>query len=134
MGIKYGHHQPHCITYYAKFSGFCKDPIAYSLGAKLLNLLQYKSDSVTSLNTFLSYFKGLCVYPDAGSSGVVYGFRDTSFVKLYYHEPGVITNSTFIIFPFNAKGHQFNNISFDRTGTQLASINNPVYAVPYTNT
>jgi hypothetical protein len=105
-----------------------------SLGAKLLSLMQFRSDTVTNTNSFLSYFKGLCIYPDASSSGVIYGFRDTAFVKLYYHEPGVITNYTYVILPFNTKTHQFNNISFDRTGTQLASINNPAYAVPNTIT
>jgi hypothetical protein len=105
-----------------------------SLGMKLLTMMILKSDTLTSLNTFLGYFKGLCIYPDPGNSGVVYGFRDTAFIKLYYHEPGVVTNSTFIIFPFNTKTHQFNNISFDRSGTQLASINDPAYAVPYTST
>ena len=105
-----------------------------SIGLKLLDLMQFRSDTVTNLNSFLSYFKGVCIYPDASSSGVIYGFRDTAFVKLYYHEPGTVTNYTYAIFPFNVKTHQFNNISFDRTGTQLANINNPIYNVPNTST
>ncbi len=105
-----------------------------SIGLKLLYLMQFRSDTVTNLNSFLSYFKGLCIYPDASSSGVVYGFRDTAFVKLYYHEPGVVTNYTYTIFPFSVKTHQFNNISFDRSGTQLANINDPIYNVPNTGT
>lgn len=105
-----------------------------SLGEKLLTLMEFRSDTVINTNSFLSYFKGLCVYPDASSSGVIYGFRDTAFVKLYYHVPGVITNYTYVILPFNVKFHQFNNISFDRSGTQLALINSPAYAVPNTVT
>ena len=105
-----------------------------SIGMKLLNLMQFRSDTVTNLNSFLSYFKGLCIYPDPSSSGVIYGFRDTAFIKLYYHEPGTITNYTYTIFPFSVKSHQFNNISFDRTGTQLANIGNPIYNVPNTGT
>ncbi|HLX90702.1 MAG TPA: DUF4270 family protein [Puia sp.] len=105
-----------------------------SIGLRLLNMMQYRSDTVINLNSFLSYFKGLVVYPDPSTSGVIYGFRDTAFVKLYYHEPGVVTNYTYVIFPFNTRAHQFNNISFDRTGTQLASIGSPAYIVPNTVT
>jgi hypothetical protein len=105
-----------------------------SVGEKLLTLMEYRSDTVTNTNSFLSYFKGLCIYPDAGSSGVIYGFKDTAFVKLYYHVPGVVTNYTYVILPFSVKSHQFNNISFDRSGTQLASINSPAYAVTNTVT
>src|SRR5579862_741657 len=105
-----------------------------SIGTKLLTLMEFRSDTVTNANSFLSYFKGLCIYPDPGSSGVIYGFRDTAFVKLYFHEPGVVTNYSYVIFPFNTRAHQFNNISFDRTGTQLASIGSPAYIVPNTVT
>ena len=105
-----------------------------SVGIALLNLMEFRSDTVTNPQTFFSYFKGLCIYPDTTSSGVIYGFRDTAFVKLYYHEPGVITNYTYTIFPFNTKSHQFNNISFNRAGTQLANISSPQYAVANTNT
>ncbi|HSZ84773.1 MAG TPA: DUF4270 family protein [Puia sp.] len=105
-----------------------------SLAAKLLTLMEFKSDTVTNTNSFLSYFKGLCIYPDANSSGVIYGFRDTAFIKLYYHTPGVVTNYTYVILPFSVKSHQFNNISFDRSGTQLAAINSPAYVVPNTVT
>jgi hypothetical protein len=105
-----------------------------SLGVKILDLMEYKSDSITNINTFLSYFKGVYIYPDPSSSGVIYGFRDTAFIKLYYHEPSIFPDYTYTILPFNAKGHQFNHITFDRTGTQLANISSPVYAVPYTDT
>jgi len=105
-----------------------------SVGIKLLALMQFRSDTVTTASTFFTYFKGLCIYPDTTISGVIYGFRDTAFIKLYYHEPGTITNYTYSIFPFNTKSHQFNNISFNRSGTQLANISSPAYAVTNTVT
>jgi hypothetical protein len=117
-----------------EFQDSLKIRLPDSVGLKLMDLMRFRSDTVTNTNSFLSYFKGFCIYPDANSSGVIYGFRDTAFVKFYYHEPGVITRYTYIIFPFSVKTHQFNNISFDRTGTQLAAINNPIYAVPNTVT
>jgi uncharacterized protein DUF4270 len=125
---------PRALHTTQEFQDSVKIRLPDSLGAKLLSLMEFRSDTVTNTNSFLSYFKGLCIYPDANSSGVIYGFRDTAFVKLYYHVPGVVTNYTYVILPFNVKSHQFNNISFDRTGTQLASINSPAYAIPNTVT
>jgi len=44
-------------------------------------------------------------------------------MRLYYHEPGVITNYKHIDFPFNNKSFQFNNISVDRSASPLAVLN-----------
>ncbi len=93
-----------------------------TLGQRLLNMFVNNSDTITNLNTFLSYFRGLAVYSDTGAShiGTIFGFRDTVFMRLYYHEPGVITNYKHIDFPYNNKSFQFNNITADRSNSPLA--------------
>jgi len=93
-----------------------------TLGQRLLNMFRNNSDTITNLNTFLSYFRGLVVYSDTGAShiGTLLGFKDTAFMRLYYHEPGAATNFKHIDFPFNNKSFQFNNITVDRSSSPLA--------------
>ena len=92
-----------------------------TLGLRLLGMIQNKSDTITNPNSFLGYFKGVTVYSDTGAtnSGAIYGFKDTVFMRLYYHQPGVFTTHNFLDFPFNNKSHQFNQITADRTGSPL---------------
>jgi hypothetical protein len=97
-----------------------------TLGQRLLVMLQNRSDTITNLNTFLNYFKGITIYSDTNAPhiGTMYGFKDSVVMRLYYHEPGVVTNFKFIDFPYNNKAYQFNQISVDRSGTPLAIIKN----------
>lgn len=95
--------------------------IADSLGQRLLVMLKNNSDTISNLNTFLGYFKGLVLYSDTSSPhvGTLYGFKDSVYMRLYFHEPGPVTTYKFIDFPFNNNQHQFNQITVDRTGTPL---------------
>ncbi|MBS1949305.1 MAG: DUF4270 family protein, partial [Bacteroidetes bacterium] len=95
-----------------------------SLGQHLFTMIQNKSDTITSANSFLGYFKGLVVYPDTstGHTGVMYGFKDSVVMRLYYHEPGVFTAPKFVDFPFNNNANQFNQINVNRNGSPLAAL------------
>ena len=95
-----------------------------SLGLALMGMIQRRSDTTATLNTFLNYLRGFVLSTDNGSKGVVYGFRDTVTMRLHYHEPGAINNYKFIDFPYNNRAHQFNQISIDRSGTPLQALVN----------
>jgi len=99
-----------------------KIKLSNTLGQDLYNKLYNRSDTVTNLTNFLYYFRGLAIAPSPGSSGVVFGFRDSAILRVYYHEPGVLLTSKFIDFGVTDRGFQFNNITTDRTGTALANL------------
>jgi hypothetical protein len=109
------------IPYTSQFNNdSLKIKLTDPLGQSLFNLLQGQSDTVKNAAAFLSYFKGLCIYPDNTSLGAVYGFRDSIILRLYYHEPGVILTGKFVDFRINNRNFQFNNVSFNRSNTALA--------------
>jgi hypothetical protein len=101
-----------------------------ALGAKFFNLLYNQSDTVKTAATFRGYFKGLTIYPDPALPGAIYGFKDSIFVRLYYHEPGVVYQPKFVDFPFTNKSNQFNNIYVDRTGTPVDGIGRQHTEIP----
>jgi len=93
-----------------------------TLGQHLFEMIRNVSDTIRSINSFISYFKGLTIYPDntIGHSGTLYGFKDTVTMRLFYHQPGIYTTSHFVDFTLSNNSNQFNHISADRTGTPLA--------------
>lgn len=94
-----------------------------ALGRQLLDLLFRKSDSVTNLTSFLHFFRGLYISADSTKKGVIYDFKDSAIVRLYYHEPGASFNYLHIDFPLNNGAYQFNHVDVDRSSTPLAAIN-----------
>ncbi|MBS1600720.1 MAG: DUF4270 family protein [Bacteroidetes bacterium] len=92
------------------------------LGKELFRMLYNHSDTVKNLSTFLGYFKGLTVYPDDLSEGSIYGFKDTVRMRIYYHEPGLVYTTLYSDFILNNKSSQFNQITFDRSGTPSSQI------------
>jgi len=105
-----------------KLNDSVKIKLPDSMGQELYNLLYNQSDTVRNINTFLGYFKGFAIYPDDNSMGSIYGFKDTVIMRLYYHEPGLVYTPKFIDFLLNNKQYQFNQITYDRTGTPTAPI------------
>jgi hypothetical protein len=93
-----------------------------ALGEQFFNLLFHHSDTVKNKDAFRGFFRGLTIYPDENSVGAVFGFKDSLFIRLYYHEPGVVNQPKTSDFPYTNKPNQFNQISFDRTGTVLDGI------------
>jgi len=88
-----------------------------SMGEELFDLLYRQSDTITNPVTFRGYFKGLAVYPDTSLPGAVYGFKDSMYLRIYYHEPGVVVTEHSTDFGIVNQFTQFNQIKADRIGT-----------------
>src|SRR5665213_1580756 len=101
-----------------------------ALGHTFFNLLYNQSDTVKNAQTFRGFFKGLTIYPDLNKPGATFGFKDSLFVRMYYHDPGVVYQPKFIDFPYVNKNNQFNQISYDRSGTAIQSISQQNIEIP----
>ncbi len=102
-------------------------------GFELFRMIQSVSDTVTNTNIFLGYFKGVSMAPGASTMGALYGFKDTVVMRLYYHEPGVVMTPKFTDFIIWNRAFQWNQITYDRTGTPLQllpSLKSPVPGTP----
>lgn len=93
-----------------------------SLGRALFNMFYNKSDSIIKPANWLNWFHGLCISPSPGSEGAIYGFQDSAVMRIYYHEAAAYTLQKFLDFTLTDKPFQFNNISFDRTGSPIATL------------
>ncbi len=100
-----------------------KISMPYNYGQQLFGLLYRRPDTITNPITFRGYFKGLAVYPDITRPGAVYGFKDSMFLRIYYHEPGVVVVNTYSDFRVVNQTTQFNQISVDRIGTPTQGLN-----------
>ncbi len=96
-----------------------------NLGHQLYNMVYNKSDSVKTLTTFLNWFHGLCISPAQGSQGVIYGFKDSCIMRIYYRENGVTSSEKYIDFNLGNRSFQFNNITEDWTGSPIADLIKP---------
>jgi hypothetical protein len=98
-----------------------------ALGQELYNMVYNKSDTMTTLTTFLNWFSGLCISPGAGSQGIMYGFKDSSLMRIYYRSntgggPSVTKTIDFTIYN---RASQWNHITNNRTGSPLANLAGP---------
>jgi hypothetical protein len=107
------------------FGDSVKIRLDQSLGQKMYDMIFNNSDSIKKSENFLNWFHGLCISPDASTKGIIYGFSDSVLMRIYYHEVGTTTTLKTIDFGITNKGFQFNNITTDRSGTQLAKLNAP---------
>ncbi|HEX4850698.1 MAG TPA: DUF4270 family protein, partial [Puia sp.] len=116
----------HPTSFYTsqKLNDSLKIKLPDNMGQELFTLLFNQSDTVKTINTWLGYFKGLTIYPDDNTMGAIFGFRDTVMMRLYYHQPGLVYTTQFVDFKLNTRGNQFNQISYDRTGTPTAPLSN----------
>jgi len=94
-----------------------------SLGQQLFGLLYRQPDTITNAAIFRGFFKGLTVYPDTSLPGAIYGFKDTMMLRLFYHEPGVVSTPKSTDFGVVNQSTQFNQITADRTGTPTENVN-----------
>jgi len=95
-----------------------------ALGAQLYNMIYNNADTITKGQNWINWFHGLCISADRapGSKGAIYGFKDSCFMRIYYHEVGNSTTIKTIDFGLTNKSFQFNNITTDRTGSPAAGI------------
>jgi hypothetical protein len=98
-----------------------------ALGQQLYNMIYNKSDTMTTLTTFLNWFNGLCISPGAGSQGVIYGFKDSSLMRIYYRSnTGGVSVTKTIDFTLYNRASQWNHITNNRAGSPLANLATPV--------
>jgi hypothetical protein len=106
-----------------------KIKLSDALGQDLYNKLYNQSDTLRNPTNFAFWFNGLCIAPSAGSSGDIFGFRDTVVVRVYYHEPSVTLLTHFIDFPMTNGGQQFNNIVHDNSANPWNKLNQPTQPI-----
>jgi hypothetical protein len=87
-----------------------------ALGKQFLEMLRRKSDTLKNEAAFLKFFKGVKI---SGTGNVIYGFRDSVVMRLYYHELGINYVNKFFDFKLVNRNLQFNNILTDRSGTPV---------------
>jgi len=91
------------------------------LGATLFGMLRRKSDTLKNNTTFTRVFKGFNL--NAGTTAnVIYGFKDSVVLRMYYHETGQFYEKKAFDFTLNNNNFQWNNLSFDRSGTPLTAL------------
>jgi len=90
------------------------------LGATLFGMIRRKSDTLKTNTTFTRYFKGLQL--SATGANVVYGFKDSIVLRLYYHETGNFYTGKTFDFTLNNSNFQFNHIEADRSGKPLSAL------------
>lgn len=103
-----------------------------NMGEELFGLLYRQPDTITNANIFRGYFKGLTVYPDTSLPGAVFGFKDSLTLRIYYHEPGVVTVQKTTDFRLTNQYTQFNHLTYDRTGTPTAPLSQANTELPST--
>jgi hypothetical protein len=96
-----------------------------NLGRQLYNMVYNKSDTLTSSVNFFNWFHGLCISPAAGSKGIIYGFKDSAIMRIYYRQNGVTSVTKYIDFAMSNKSFQFNNLRPDWTGSPIANLVKP---------
>lgn len=102
-------------------------PMDYNLGQTLYNMVYNKSDTMTTVKTFQQYFPGLAISEAPGSQGNIYGFRDSSIMRIYYQEnnAGGVSTTKYIDFTLNNKSYQFNSLTANWAGSAIANLNTP---------
>ncbi len=90
------------------------------LGQRLFGMLRRKSDTVKTNTAFTNFFKGMQL--STNNANVVFGFKDSVVLRVYYHETDQLYEKRGFDFVLNNSNFQFNNISYDRTGTPLTQL------------
>lgn len=106
------------------------------LGLQLYNMIYNKSDTITNLTSFLNWFSGLCITPGPGQGSAIYGFKDSSLMRIYYrsNSGGASVTKTIDFTIYNRNG-QWNHVTNNRTGSPLANLvvpTNPKQPPPQT--
>ncbi|MDR2287131.1 MAG: DUF4270 domain-containing protein [Prevotellaceae bacterium] len=90
-----------------------------ALGQEMFDKILNKEDEFDKSDNFLDYFKGLALVAGDEVETIVAFNADTTFkINLYYHVEEIFKTDKVITFSINT-ANQFNNITSDRTGTNL---------------
>lgn len=90
-------------------------PMDRALGEQLYNMIYNKSDTITNGTKWQKWFHGLCLSPGGNANGnpvanLIYSFKDSAVMRIYYRQNAVISTGAFIDFPIGNKSFQFNNV------------------------
>jgi len=100
------------------------------LGQTIYNMVYNKSDTVKNAPQWLDWFHGLALSPVSGTtSNIMYGFKDSCIMRIYYRENALISAEKFIDFNFTNRSNQWNYVRTDRTGKPIAKLNLPTQTV-----
>jgi Domain of unknown function (DUF4270) len=99
--------------------------LADTTGQSLFNMIVNNDYIIQSTNYFLPYFSGLKITPTGNNNmNAIFGFKDSTTMRLYYHYTDAFVENKFIDFKFyNVDNTQFNQVRDDRTGTPVAGFN-----------
>mgnify|MGYP000609075737 CR=1 FL=1 len=93
-----------------------------ALGSEWLSKLAAADDAIKTAAAFRDYFKGICIAP-SGDDGILFAFKDSIAVKLHFHQNEIYPEEKQVVFNISNEAYQFNNISADRSGTAISTLN-----------
>ena len=103
------------------------------LGNQLYNMVYSLSDTVKNASIWTNWFHGLCLSAaataPAGSTGAIYGFKDSAIMRIYYREAGIISSEKFIDFNVTNRSLAFNSIRTNYANTPLQNLQKPTQSV-----
>lgn len=100
-------------------------PLSQALGQQLFGMLNRNSDTITQADKFYKYFNGIALRGESAAKNSVYYFCNrepgsAAIMRLYYRENSITPQSLYTDFGISYRDYQFNNYTYDRTGTALA--------------
>ncbi|WP_162852685.1 DUF4270 family protein [Dinghuibacter silviterrae] len=79
-----------------------------SLGQTFFNLMKNNSPTITNADEFLVYFPGIRISSGYGANPqLVYGYKDSVFMKLWYHTSDLNRSINAMTFKFTQSSYQF---------------------------
>ena len=95
-----------------------------NLGKQLYNMAYSLSDTLKNITKWINWFHGLRLSAQSvlntGSTGAIYGFKDSCIMRIYYREAGVVSTQKYLDFNITNRSLAFNHL--DR---QFATRPNP---------
>ena len=92
-----------------------------NFGKNIFRMFRSNSDTITNVDRFRLFFKGLCMNSSVSNNAIYYFGTDSSTViKLHYTIAGATPQSKTAEFYINSTYGQFNEFSYDKSGTGLS--------------
>jgi hypothetical protein len=94
-----------------------------NLGSTLFNMFKTSDVKLASNQNFQEFFKGMVIVPASTNTALV-GFSDTLAVKVNYSYVGAdgFRAKAARTFTIDSRAYQYNNMTFDRTGTPYETL------------
>ena len=82
-----------------------------TLGETFFNMMKTNDPILTDGNQFLTFFPGIRISSGYGPNPqIVYGYKDSIMMKLYYHNPDLQRSWSFLRFSFSNASYQFTEV------------------------